>query len=314
MLRFRARALVSLVAWLIALSGCAGDDEQTATTATSASETTTSTSAQPSTTTTTRPKPLSVRILAVHDEIAAKWDATPEVTDETLDQLITFHFADDVTAEERASTREWMKVAIRYWGDRAVPATLWTGREDAWTVDAYVAAFPGARTADAEAIYASPEAQLGIAGPGAIVHQLGEEMPGEVLIHEYVHVMQAVLSGRRGDQWDQCWFTEGSATLYGNALAIASQFSDVDVRRYYGMRQFLSGPPLADAGCDNYGYNAGAQAVEYLWFRFGEDAVLAFFEASTPGVPWQDAVRTTFGLEPEQLQADFDAHRAELLG
>lgn len=310
-LEIKARRIAaSVLVTALVLTACGGGAEEGTTPSTEPSPSTAD--APDETTTTTQPPlPPPHPVTGVGDAIKAAFDAEPPLTPEAMASLVTFHFADDVSPEDRDSTQRWMALSLQYWGARAVPVSVWVGHDDAWMVDAYVSAFEGAARSDAERIYAQGP-QLGIAGPGVIVHQRDDLMPAEVLFHEYVHVMQGEWSGRRGDQMEPCWLTEGMATLYGKTLAEVSGIPTDEPPRFYGDQQWVAGPALLELGCDDHGYNTGALAVEYLMFRYGEQSTIDFFSGYRPGVHWTDAFAETFGLNVEDFAVDFATHRAEL--
>ncbi|WP_152615668.1 hypothetical protein [Leisingera sp. ANG-M1] len=145
---------------------------------------------------------------------------------------------------------------------------------------------------------------------------------GSMMAHEYMHLVQAELSGARAEGWNSGavrrrmgphWLVEGGAEL------VAARFRKKVLRHRspgleelregaQGSRKSLKGMRVHKAVGTEADYDLAHYAVHVLTRISGEDALFGFWRRLGTGESWEQAFQQSFGLD----MAEFEAQVTEL--
>ena len=143
---------------------------------------------------------------------------------------------------------------------------------------------------------------------------------GDVLAHEYFHILQAASSATFSGAWDistawKIWLIEGSADY---AMALHSEArgrTTVEERRFgarYGWSDIARPLPGGASSVETYtwelAYQVGFLAVDWLVERAGEDSILEFFRLGGHKAAFEAA----FGMTFDEFHVAFEEHRLEV--
>ena len=148
----------------------------------------------------------------------------------------------------------------------------------------------------------------------------------EFSAHEMAHVYQWGLGNLGAVDLDHskvrangpAWLVEGEATFVAarmmNWAGIVSyreerrRFENRALARTEDLEEFETYTKLRFTPGT---YELGALAVELLASLVGEEALVVYWTALGPGIPWQEAFETTFGMTIDEFYPLFEEHRAD---
>ena len=151
-----------------------------------------------------------------------------------------------------------------------------------------------------------------------------------VLVHEYFHVLQSLLSGNSAYLAPH-WLREGTAE-YAHSLYLPAGLADTDfgyrevgpttVQRMQGAA--FAGLPLSSLETGSAfwnlkrpgthpGYDLGLLAVRWLAEHAGEDSYIDFWRELQDSETWQEAFLAAFGMTTTSFYAAFEEYRREVL-